>query len=167
MTSSEVFLESLRSSWNAVIHGKGGHCPCCDRWGKIYGRPLNETVVKSLVWLCSKELVDGWVDVPNRAPRFVIRSNQPPTLGWWNLVERRDTTRTKDVKHNGLWRPTDLGRSFALGSVKVPEKVFTYNNNVVALSDEEVYIKDCFGTFFEYSKTLSDYPPGYGLGGPV
>ena len=140
--------------WRNTIKGDGGHCPVCDRWGKIYGRAINNTMARSLIWLCAAPTEDnGWVDVPNKAPRAVIRSNQLPTLHWWNLVERLGSENAKQ-KHSGMWRPTALGLDFVNGNAQVPRKVFTYNNKVQAYSLDMVRINECFKEQFDYQQLM-------------
>jgi hypothetical protein len=154
----------LREEWHKAISGKGGHCPVCDRWGKIYTRTLNKTMAKSLIWLCQEQNRTQltWVDVPNTAPRFVIRSNQLPILATWGLVERCPKSnvdpkqfKANSAKFSGLWRPTGKGWNFYYGSIKVPKKAFTYNNVVLKYGEEETSLKDCFETLFDYNEVMA------------
>jgi hypothetical protein len=96
----------------------------------------------------------GWVDVPETAPRWLVRSNQLPTLRWWNLVERIPSA-DPDAKHSGLWRPTDLGREFAMCNVAVPKTAYTYKGEVEYMSDDTVLIVNCFGKKFSYIDVMS------------
>lgn len=152
MTTKHEFLSGLRAVWRTVIEDEGGHCPCCDRWGKVYPRSLNETMARSLVWLAHNSANGDWVDVPRRAPRWLVRSNQLPTLRWWGLVERLDTE-DKAKKHSGLWRATPRGVMFAQNRLQVPKKVYTYNAEVEGFSEELVTIKDCIEQF-DYSAVM-------------
>ena len=147
-----TFLDKLRFAWRVDIDGDGGHCPCCDRWGKIYPRSLNETMARSLLWLVNQSANDDWIDVPQRAPRWLVRSNQLPTLRWWGLVERLDTE-DKTKKHSGFWRATESGVLFAQNRLQVPKKVYTYNAEVEGFSQELVTIKDCIENF-DYSAVM-------------
>jgi hypothetical protein len=156
----DSMLARLRDVWRGVIESSGGHCPVCDRWGKIYARPINRTMARSLIWLCYAEVDgDGWVDVPNKAPRWVVQSNQLPTLRWWGLVERKDNDGETKTKHSGLWRPTDKGLNFVHHGLRIPKQVFTYNDTVQGYSTEEVTIKDCFTDNFDYNATMNTYIP--------
>lgn len=152
-TGDYAFLSTLREEWRQVIKGDGDRCPCCDRWGRIYKRNINETMARSLMWLCNAPTVKGWVNVPAYAPRWLVRSNQLPTLRWWELVERAGSDDVKK-KHSGLWRPTDLGRAFAGGEVAVPKTVFTYNGSREKYGNEAVFISECFGTHFSYADVM-------------
>ncbi len=153
MTEEEfTFLDKLRSMWRGVINDDGGRCPCCDRWGKIYPRSLNETMALSLVWLAAQSVDGEWINIPQRGPRWLVRSNQLPTLRWWGLVERLDTG-DKTKKHSGLWRATEKGILFAQNRLQVPKKVYTYNAEVEGFSEELVTIKDCVESF-DYSAVM-------------
>ena len=150
-------LQSLKEDWEHTIHHEGGTCPVCDRWGKVYGRTINMSMARSLIWLCreASKNISEWVDVPNTAPRSVIRTNQLPTLAWWGLVERCPKNDANKTKYSGLWRPTEKGWKFYRGQINVPHKVFTYNNEVEGFSDNLVFINECFETMFDYQEVMS------------
>jgi hypothetical protein len=64
-----------RSAWKQTIKSDGGHCPVCDRWGRVYSRRINKTMMKSLIWLHHSSPTDGpWTDIPLTAPTL------PPSL---------------------------------------------------------------------------------------
>jgi hypothetical protein len=151
-------LAGARIKWNEDIHGDGGHCPVCERWGKIYKRNINRTMAMSLLWLNQNSLWENderqWVDVPKTAPRWLVRSNQLPTLAWWGIVERAPSN-DKSLKHSGLWRPTAIGDAFAMGKVSIRRGVFTYNNKVQGFTNERVYIHECFKTRFDYEEVMN------------
>lgn len=151
--------EELRQKWRLTIESGGGHCPVCDRWGRIYARGINKTMARSLMWLCQvAKDEDGWVDVPSNAPRWLVRSNQLATLRWWSLVERRGNDNPKN-KHSGMWRETALGSHFARGVKKIPEKVYTYKGEVEVVSQNLVHISECFKEYFDYEKIMNEYFP--------
>jgi hypothetical protein len=143
-----------RDLWRETIEGDGGHCPVCDRWGKVYKRNINETMARSLVWLYANRSEEGWVDVPNTAPRWLVRSNQLPTLAWWNLVERMENDGYNMTKFSGLWRTTSQGLDFIQGG-EVPKSVFTYNNCVEGFSKDFVHLRDCFSSHFDYEEVMA------------
>ena len=146
-------LEEARSLWSQIIRGKGGYCPCCDRWGKIYPRKFNSTMARSLIWLATWDGDDGWCDVPNNAPKSIVRTNQLPTTRWWGLSERQ-LSEDSAAKHSGRWRITDKGRRFATGRITVPREVYTYNAEVLCFGDDLIYIKDAFKTPFDYEQVM-------------
>jgi len=151
-------LNSFRKYWRGMAEKDGGHCPVCDRWGKVYARILNKTMVKSLIWLCKEQQRTKykWIDVPNTGPRFVIRSNQLPVLKSWGLVERCPKDAAEGgAKYSGLWRPTNKGWDFYHGNIKVPKKAFAYNDEIEGYSEEIVSIHECFDTYFNYREVMA------------
>jgi hypothetical protein len=157
---SDEHLLILKAHWKEAIENEGACCPVCNRWGKIYGRSINKTMAYSLVWLAStKSDEDGWVDVPNSGNLRILRSNQLPTLRWWNLVERKEGGENK-TKHSGFWRTTLMGKDFVHGRIQVPEKVFTYDAEVIAVSDKQTYIWQCFKKQFDYQEVMNQMFPG-------
>jgi len=150
--------QQLRDQWRHTIDDEGGHCPVCDRWGRVYARGINNTMARALIWLYQQTGdKDGWVDVPTTAPQWLVRSNQLATLHWWGLVERKSKDETHRAKFSGIWRSTKLGREFAQGEVRVPKKVFTYMGNVEGTSTEEVSISECFKEVFSYEEVMGKY----------
>lgn len=154
-------LEQLRQSWKATIHGDGGKCPCCERFGKVYARGINETMANSLRWLYNKNNEKGlreWIDVPNTADKEVLRTNQLATLRWWGLVERMtpppDEKKNK-TKHSGMWRITLKGLDFVEGRADVPRQVFTYNAEPVGFSDDKTTFAACKGKAFDLKSVMT------------
>ena len=149
--------EALRDAWGRTIANDGGHCPVCDRWGKIYLRNINVTMAQGLMWLCRQTGdADGWINVPVVGPQWLVRSNQLATLHWWNLVERKSKDETHKAKFSGIWRPTQLGKDFAFGLVRVPKSVYTYNNLVMRYGTEEVLISECLNEGFDYEQVMRE-----------
>lgn len=152
-------LHELRADWRAVIGGKGGHCPCCDRWGRVNKKSLNLTLVKTLVWMSEwryHKNDGGWIHMPTEAPPFVKRSNQYSSLAGWGFIERqqKQTKIPSDVKHEGWWRITPHGMDFIEGKVKVPKQVLHYNQMFVGLAGPLVGPRDV-DKQFSYSETMS------------
>ena len=149
--------EALRDAWGRTIANDGGHCPVCDRWGKIYLRNINVTMAQGLMWLCRQTGdADGWINVPVVGPQWLVRSNQLATLHWWNLVERKSKDETHKAKFSGIWRPTALGKNFTAGLVRVQKSVYTYNNMVMRHSTEEVLISECLKEVFDYDQVMRE-----------
>ena len=135
---------------------KGITCPCCDKFARSYRRKFNATMTRSLIWLVrSWKNTQTWVDVPSTAPRWLVRSNQLPTVRWWDLIERCPND-NPEVKHSGLWRPTQKGLEFAYKRIKIPAKALTYDGKVIALEGDLVTIEDTLGTKFDYAELMGD-----------
>ena len=157
-TAGSDTLKTARNQWfSQTITGDGGHCPCCDRWGRIYKRRLNETMARGLVWLCRAGSGDEWVDVPNRAPQWLVRSNQLASLRWWSLVERMDPDPDDDRRFSGMWRATADGRRFVAGLITVPQHAWTYDGVLQHHTGPDILISDCLEGF-SYSEVMEDRP---------
>ena len=149
-------LEEMRADWSATIEKDGGHCPCCDRWGKIYRRNLNASMARALMWLVqAPDRGDGWVHVPSTAPAWMLRTQQLPTLHLWSLVEGAPAN-TK-LASSGLWKPTAKGIAFALKTASVQKYVYVYNNVAVDSSGEEIWITDALGDKYNYETIMANY----------
>ena len=144
-------LEDAKADWLYAINGDGGDCPCCDRWGKIYPRHFNSSMARALIWLVGRG--PRWTDVPNTAPKWLTRTNQLPTVRWWGLVVRRESE-DPAVKHSGMWRPTRRGIDFAHGRINVPQKVYTYNAQVLRFGEKYIRIDQASKTTFDYEQVM-------------
>jgi hypothetical protein len=154
MMSAELFaeeaeyLERLRTSWNQTIEGEGGHCPCCGKWGKVYKTKLNQHLALCLKWIVDHAGDDGWVDVQNRAPRWMLKSKTYPLLEHWTLIESRAT-------RSGIWAATARGRDFVKGNAYMPEAVYIYDNRRWGFAEKEVNFRQCFGKHFDFDELMS------------
>lgn len=136
-------LDQARDIWKGVIEGEGDACPVCDRWGKLYKRPLGGTMVRQLIWLCQQNpREDGWIDVQETAPPWMLRTPQLGTLRHWGFVITPHKPGGKTASA-GLWKPTDLGFMFAYGRVTAPKYKYVYNDTVFNSEGPEVYLSDC------------------------
>ena len=134
----------------------GSICPCCDKYARRYRRRFNSTMSRSLIWLVRSweaKGSEGWIDVPAVAPRWVVRSNQLPTIRWWSLAERPPNDDPL-LKHSGLWRPTKNGVAFAHRRTHIQDTAVTYNGNVEAISGAYVDIVDTLGIRFNYAEMM-------------
>jgi hypothetical protein len=116
-------------------------------------------MASSLKWLYTQNQAKGfreWIDVPNTAPKEVLRSNQLPTLRWWGLVERESPDPKSKKKHSGHWRITLKGMDFVEGKTLVPKKVMTYNGDVVGMSDDDTNYEDCLKRSFDYKDVMQE-----------
>jgi hypothetical protein len=152
-------LPELRRKWRKTIEGKGGRCPCCDRWGKVNARAINSTMARSLLWIYAAGARVGdplaWTDVPGTAPRWLVQTNQIASLRWWGFVERMPNDNPK-VKCNGMWRLTRDGMAFALGGITAREKVYVYDAEPVGFGGGQIGIRDALGKAFDYEDMMRE-----------
>lgn len=148
-------LEQAGHIWNSVIKSDGGHCPVCDRWGKLYKRGISANMARQLIWLCKQNpREDGWIDVQRTAPDWLLRSPQIGTLRHWSMVLDAPVANSK-ARSAGLWKPTDLGIRFALNILFVPKYKYIYNDTVFDTEGPEVNIVDCLDDHFDYNQLMN------------
>ena len=143
------FLARMRSDWNKTIESEGGYCPCCGKWGKIYKIKLSQHLALCLRWIATHGDEDGWVDVQNKAPRWMLKSKTYPLLEHWGLIESQ-------AKRSGVWRATLRGSDFISSTITQPSAVHIYDNKVWGFEDEEVSFRGCFGKHFDFDEMMSD-----------
>ena len=154
---SETLTEA-RYRLSQAIEAGGMDCPCCNRWAKVNSRYLNSAMARAMIWIVKTYLRDyerGWIDVPNSAPQWLVKTNQLASCRWWGLVERRPTD-DKAKKHSGLWKPTNDGQLFVMGRKMVPAKLWVSNAVVGKTSDDLTSIHGCLGTHFDYDEMMGD-----------
>ena len=156
-------LDDAVKGWKVTIADKGGYCPCCGKWGKVYRQKLSEAMVKSLLWMASNHGED-WIDMPRQAPRWVIQTYTFATMHWWHLIERMPMTEGvavgedgvgQEKKFSGYWRVTTKGMQFARGLIQMPKYIYVYDNKYMDASTETIYIRHCFGEEFNYDEVMS------------
>ena len=145
-----------------IIRMDGGiPCPCCGQFVKEYRRKLNSTMARWLIELCRRteapdsrdqylSVSDEWSLAINRGTGDVAK------LAYWGLIEDKPKDPDDDTRRtSGLWKPTDLGRKFAWGMVRVPSHVLVYNGNARPDDSAElVGIQDCLGSKFNYRELM-------------
>lgn len=141
-----LFLAKMRNNWNKLIEAEGGHCPCCGKWGKVYRRILNEHLVLALRWIAVHGDDQGWVDVQNKAPRWILKSKTYPLLAHWGLVESQQ-------HGSGVWKATQAGWDFMQGGM-VPEAVYIYDNKAWGFDEKQTSFRGCFGKHFDYEAMM-------------
>lgn len=137
----------------------GMNCPLCGQFCKLYKRKLNSGMAAGLVWLVKEyEETNDWVNIPTRAPRFILRTGgQFSLLGHWNLIIQKQNEE-ESTRCSGLWMPTRLGIDFVRQQADVPSHVFLYNNEVLGFSNERIGIIQALRSHFNYNELMSGVP---------
>lgn len=141
-------LQELQRQWLATIAGKGGRCPVCDRFGKIYKYKLSQALARALEWIVQNGGTEGWVNVQESAPRWILRSKTYPLLEHWSMVESQG-------KRSGVWRATQLGKSFVAGFAVAPSAVYVYDDKLFMVDSEHTSFGGCFGVNFNFEEMMS------------
>jgi hypothetical protein len=143
------FLEEIRKSLKEKIEGDGGVCPCCDRKAKVYPFKITQALAQSLRWIYLRGEFDGWVNVQEKGPQWILRAKNYGMLAHWNLIESSGSK-------SGVWRITKKGIDFLNGSIAIPSKLYIYNNEIYGLGDELISFRNCFGRHFDFDEMMSD-----------
>ena len=151
-TKNQSLLEA-KAEFDMAIKGDGMTCPCCNRWGKVYGYRVNSTMVRGLFWLFIAGKGD-WINIQEKAPRFILRSKSLSTMKYWGLVERKPKGLSDGKRSSGIWKITNDGISFIHRNLYINKKVFVFDDKVVARSDELVGVDDCIRNKFLYDELL-------------
>lgn len=141
-------VQRLKDEWAETIKDKGGHCPICDQFGKIYKYKLNQSLALSLKWIIDHGGEDGWIDVQKKAPRWMMRSKTYPLLAHWDMIEDQSS-------RSGIWRATWRGRHFVYKNFPMPVAVYVYNNRIWAFDAEHTSFQGCFGVKFDFAELMS------------
>jgi hypothetical protein len=148
-------LNEARGVWGSVIKSDGGHCPVCDRWGKLYRRGISAAMARQLIWLCLQPpREDGWIDVQRTAPVWLLRSPQLGTLRHWSMVVDAPVSGVKS-RSAGLWKPTPIGLKFAYKQLTVPKYKYVYNDTVFDTEGPDIGILDSIGEHFSYEELMN------------
>ena len=143
----EAYLRKMRENWKKDIEAKGRRCSCCDRYGKVYRRPLSQHLALCLRWIYVQSEDNDWVDVQNTAPRWMMKSKAYPLLEHWNLIESKE-------HRSGIWKVTERGVNFIHGYLTVPAAVHIYDNRVWGFESENTDFRKCFGKHFNFEEMM-------------
>jgi hypothetical protein len=146
--SEGAWLAKMRHNWNKSIEADGAFCPCCGKWGKVYKIKLSQHLALCLRWISISTDEEGWVDVQNKAPRWMLKSKTYPLLEHWGLIESQ-------AKRSGVWRATPMGHEFIGGAIAMPSAVHIYDNKVWGFEAQEVSFRGCFGKHFDFDEMMS------------
>lgn len=143
-------LSEARTWIEANAADGGAKCPCCDQFAKVYRRPLNSGMVRSLItmWLAAGR---DWQHVPTTVGG---RSREEGKLRYWGLVQESAGVRG-DGGRAGWWRLTEAGEMFVRRAAQVPRYALIYDGQALKLEGRLVSIDDCLGTKFNYAELMA------------
>lgn len=128
---------------------KGTICPACGQFAKVYKRKVNSGMARSLIAMY-RAGGTTWVDVTEVTDR---RSREEGKLAYWGLVEEFPEGR-EDGGRAGMWRVTNLGRSFVLGHTTIPQTAEVYNGLCLRTYGPDVSILTALGDKFDYRELM-------------
>lgn len=154
-------IMSLQDAQNIVSSAarNGLHCPCCGQYAKIYNRKFNSGMARTLITFYKHHRkTPGWVHVLKEfgfgksGATFV--SGDYGKLAYWELLEASKLKKTDGNPKSGIHRITPLGISFVEKRVQIPRHCFIYNDRLLAVSDEKLFITEALGDDFNYDELM-------------
>lgn len=140
--------------------GDGAECPVCGQLAKAYKRAIRGALCVSLIhiyrYFKAHPEAEWLEDVPGylRA-RHANATNDAALLRHWGLIEPRPGVRGDGSTRIGVFRITDLGRSFVRGICGVPRFAVLYNQTLLGLEGDNVGIHEALGIEFNYSDLMA------------
>ena len=132
---------------------KGGDCPVCGQFVKVYKRTINASMAAQLIRAQRrygdhesfhiKDLIEGEGGGADFAK-----------LRYWNLIiEIKNDNPFK--KNSGRWMVTEHGCAFVMGFRKITKYALIYNGRFLDFDgDETVTIQDALGNKFNYRELM-------------
>lgn len=144
-------LQYHREHYTEKLKGKGGYCPCCDRWGKYNAYTLNSGLVRCLIWLRNWNVKHPgqYCHLPTQGDRMVLTCNGTGKLVKWGFVEMKP-------EHRGHYRITENGRLFLENDGATHKKLWVYDNEVKARSEKMTTARQALGVKFDYDLMMQE-----------
>lgn len=148
-TADKKMLENFNHNFD------GFDCPTCKRMVQIYKRTLHKSIILQLVnllnaggdkkYIHSDKFITGTV-----GKDFAISKH-------WDLIVQ-EPTEDRRRKTSGKWKLTPLGVDFLLSRSAIHKYTYLFNDKIIGTSESVVFIKDCLGKTFDYSKIHPQFP---------
>lgn len=132
-------------------------CPTCGNVTRVYHRrAISAMQAVSLVKMYCHERDTGeiWMD---RAEVCGNECREEHKLRYWGLLQPQGVKRSTGGS-NGVFRLTGKGKRFVEGVITVPRYAEVMNNHTLALWGDEVGIRQCLGTKYDYEDLLASGP---------
>jgi hypothetical protein len=132
----------------------GVECPCCERFLKIYKRPITSTMARMIIKLY--HLGGEWHHV-----RIIAKgisdtgTNDFSKLAYWELIKQGENNNPKK-KNSGNWKITKKGKKFVLNQILVSSHAYVYNKNVLEFEGTDTTIIKSLGKDFDYSELMKN-----------
>lgn len=146
----------------------GTDCPCCTRHAKRQIRPLGCGPARWLIELVylsdDGQAVHTGEIIKALKGNNVSGSDATSVLPLYGMIEPAadpqgginspPPSKAPKGRTSGFWKPTKLGRAFALDKIKVPAKVVTCLGVPEAFEGDPIGIKDALDTKFNYDEIM-------------
>jgi hypothetical protein len=161
-----ISLADAQASFRDAVYDKGGDCPCCGKYAKVYIRSANGAMMLCL-WALSRaaarEPEREWHHVRAIDSELAIRKIQCHwSSGWgaglakWGLIlQKPGKGKGGKSRTSGFWKMSPAGIKFLAGESRIPKEVHSYGNDTVGWSEERVTFEEALDDKFNYEKLMS------------
>lgn len=156
---ADTTLDDARATFlEEIQNAQGTTCPVCGRFGKMYVRPFNRGMARTLIWLYLHARTD-YAHMPTTAPRSILTDNQVGKLAFWGMAKAKPNVDDPGKNKLGWWMATKRGIDFIEGSVTANSHVIEFNHQIFGWRDKQITMSDALGEPFDYRKLMEDSPP--------
>lgn len=148
-------LEEARQYLRDLLD-KGGLCPCCKQYVRMYKKRLSSTAVLMMIRLYNLEQSDGekYHHLNDLMQGYSISGcGDFSTTRFWGLVEEMPNDDPKK-KASGMWALTENGKKFVLNRARVKSHAKTYNAKCYGLVGEYIDVKEALRDKFNYEELM-------------
>lgn len=139
------------------IAGDGAPCPCCRKPMKVYRRGISATVAKALINAYRKHRRE-----PFHTNTLGLPGGDFQKLAYRGFLERESKDRDPDAPGVGIYRITEDGVAFVLGTLRVdshalvvwdPDRAETVCVGTTPLKGQ-ISIREALGNRFDYDELM-------------
>lgn len=124
---------------------EGASCPCCTQLARLYRRPINSGMARSLIKMWRVGGLD-WQHIPTSVG---ARSREEGKLRYWGLIEEEIEIRRDDGGRAGWWRVTNHGYDWIHGLTFVQKYAWIYDGGLRRLDGPLINIQQALGSKFD------------------
>lgn len=151
--SDTAALGDARAWLREQVTARGGRCPCCSQFARVYRRRIAARMARDLV-VMHRTAGDSWFRIPDV---LGYPGGDAAKLRYWSLIDP-ETEESTDGNRRTRFRVTGRGREFIHAGRTVPKYALVFDGRLMGLDDSElVTITDCLlGGGFVLADLLGD-----------
>lgn len=152
-TLDEAILEIKRQTKEKMLEGT--KCPCCGQLVRLWKQKIHSGMSAWLIMFIQEfdKQDEEYLIWKHVAHNRGLWCGDYAKLRYWGLIEQASNDDTAK-KTSGQWRPTELGREFAMGNTTIPKYVYTYDTKALVFSNSQTTVKESLGSKFDYEELI-------------
>lgn len=152
----DLVMDHVRTDLEKQARGKGGTCPCCNQFVKVYRRTINSMMANQLCHAAKNYDITDEFHV-GELPQCASGVGDWAKLQYWGLIREVDADNDGSKRKAGVWRITEKGVMFAERKAYVPKYAIVYNGRLLELEGENIDIVQALGQKFNYAQIMQPY----------